>query len=157
MEYKKFEYEDDSGHVDEQEFQVGFVQAQHMQKAFGGVMLGNNITGNTKMDKTNKRVSRFLRTDQDVFVKKAIRAVNAIQSKNCFNIELNDVNVFIERCQRIQDYKYKSTLGLIIAGKYYTSDEHTKKKIINCLDELKLTMVDIVKYIRLLQKYKIVQ
>lgn len=151
-------YDDDDGFVpDNDVFQANFKDVERTGKGIGGVFMSTIIDGNTKLAKLAKKISKLMRTDHESFVMKAQRSVHLLNHKCNFNIELSQVDNLLILCQKIQDEKYKSSLGIILARKYYSSnDDYEREEILKCASELRISIVDITKYIRLLKKYKII-
>lgn len=123
----------------------------------GGGLTSTTFEGDSKMAKLAKKLSKLNRNDQEIFADKAVRAINILNTNCNFNITKNDINTLITRCQIIQDKTFKSTLGIILATKYETSDNDQKQRILKCANSLRISLLDIIKYKRLLKKYKIIK
>ena len=153
---REFVEEDDYGLIDEQDINApSFADTERTTKAYAGVYGSSTYQGDDRLARLAKKISRITMTSEEIFVKKAERSINILNSMKV-KIQKNEVENFIIKCKTIEDLKFKSSMGLILAGKYYFSNDEEKEKLLTDIEPLKISLIDIIKYIRLLKKYKII-
>jgi hypothetical protein len=154
------DYTKDSDFFEEEIFSDAFKDRERAGGLeFGGVLTGTEFEGDSKMAKMAKKLGKLNRSDQEIFADKALRAINIINSNCNLNITPMDINLLISKCQIIQDQTFKSTIAIILSAMIDLTgkDKDSILNILNCAGKLRISLLDIIKYKRLLKNYKIIK